>query len=654
MTEDDFEPWLGHVRSRGSKAEKRFSHQVLAAVNRAGGRHIKKSGFSGNRIGRGGAVASMLANRDQLASFRQRRVVVKARIVKLAGKGLDGAKAHMRYLQRDGVTREGERGQLYAAETDHADGKTFIERAKGDRHQFRFIVAPEDGLEYDDLKPLTRRLMFQMEEDLGTHLDWMAVDHFNTGYPHTHILVRGKDDRGNDLIIARDYISHGIRERVAELVRLDLGPRSNGEIEERLRAEVTSERLTSLDRQLLRMEDEGSRIISPRGRTPFWQTLLTGRLKHLERLGLAEEQHPGWCLADGLEETLRRMGERGDIIKTMHREMTAQNIARSPADYVIYDPTDPNTKPITGRVVVRDLSDELNDRHYLIVDGVDGCVHYIDIGRGEATERTPQGSIVHVSPKGVEPRQVDRTVAAIAEVNGGRYNEDLHLKHDPRATEPYVETHIRRLEALRRTTDSVTREPDGTWKIPSDHLDRVADYERSRARIAPVFVDKLSSLSLDQQVGTDGATWLDRELVSGHPEVMRDSGFGHEVREAMRRRQQWLVEQGLAQKTPERMVYRSDMLATLQKREMARVGGKLSEELGLAYAETRPGEHVEGILRRAVDLASGKFAVIERSRDFTLVPWRPVLDRHIGKQVSGVMRGDGISWIIGRQRGMGV
>jgi hypothetical protein len=305
--------------------------------------------------------------------------------------------------------------------------------------------------------------------------------------------------------------------------------------------------------------------------------------------------------------------------------------------------------------VARGLSDELNDQHYLIVDSLDGRAHYVDIGRSEAVGPMPTGSIVRVPPKSIEPRQVDFTVAEIAKANGGHYTVDLHLKHDPRAPEAFVEPHVRRLEALRRATVGVDRAPDGTWKIPSDHLNRVTEYERGRARMAPVLVDKLSSLSLDQQVGTDGATWLDRELVSGALQTTRDSGFGHEVWEAMKRRQQWLVEQGLAQETQKRFVYPSDMLETLQKRELARVSGKLSEQLGFAYAEAKTGEPVEGILRRTVELASGRFAVIERSRDFTLVPWRPVLDRHIGKQVSGVMRSDGgISWTIGRQKGVGI
>ena len=302
--------------------------------------------------------------------------------------------------------------------------------------------------------------------------------------------------------------------------------------------------------------------------------------------------------------------------------------------------------------MARGLVDELGDNHYLIVDGLDGRAHYIDIGRGELTEPTPKGSIVRLTPKSVEPRKADRTVVEVAAANGGRYTIDLHLKHDQRATQDFAETHVRRLEAIRKITGGVTREPDGTWIIAPDHLNRAAEYERAQAKRTPFVIEKLSTLPLDRQIGTDGATWLDRELVSNSHEPTRDSGFGREIREAMQRRRQWLIEQGLAQEEQGRFATRANLLATLQRRELTRIAGQLSDELGLAYVEPQRGEYVEGTLRRAVELASGKFAVIEKSREFTLVPWRPVLDHHIGKHVSGIVRGDGISWTIGRQRGL--
>ncbi|WP_407036221.1 relaxase/mobilization nuclease domain-containing protein [Facivitalis istanbulensis] len=198
--DDDFTPDLGKPRAGGSRMRRTYLQRVLQARTLAGGARRTGRAFTGSRIGRGRVAGRQLASRDRFSAHRQRRVMVKYRIAKFnKTNSMGAARAHLRYIQRDGVTREGEPGRLYSDEQDGADGKAFLERCDGDRHQFRFIVSPEDGQHYDDLKSLTRRLMTQMEEDLGTKLDWVAVDHFNTGHPHTHIVVRGKDERGRDL-----------------------------------------------------------------------------------------------------------------------------------------------------------------------------------------------------------------------------------------------------------------------------------------------------------------------------------------------------------------------------------------------------------------------------------------------------------------------
>src|SRR5690606_39009196 len=157
------------------------------------------------------------------------------------------------------------------------------------------------------------------------------------------------------------------------------------------------------------------------------------------------------------------------------------------------------------RVVARGLSDEINDRHYLIVEGIDGRAHYVDIGRADATEPLPDGAIIAIAPKRAEPRAVDRTVAEIAAANDGRYSVDIHLRHDPTATVAFAETHVRRLEAMRRRGIGVELQPDGTWTIAPDHLDRAAAYERSRVRASPVIVKTLSAVPLERQVNADGA-----------------------------------------------------------------------------------------------------------------------------------------------------
>jgi type IV secretory pathway VirD2 relaxase len=654
MTDDtEFTPKLGRIRNKGGKKAKRFLHQVLAASALAGGIGRKtRSSFTGARIGRGASMARIIASRDRLAGYRARRGIIKARIVRLGGKGLANAKAHLRYIERDGTTRKVERGQLYSRDNDAADGKAFLERGQGDRHQFRFIVSAEDGDQYDDLKPLTRSLMQRIEKDLGTKLDWVAVDHFNTGHPHSHIMLRGVDDRGKDLIIVRDYMRSGMRGRFEQIIERDLGPRTTLEIEQRLRQDINAERVTSTDRALIReMDDE--HVVTTHHRDPMFQSLRAGRLQKLTQLGLADDVGNGrWKLADELDQKLRALGERGDIVKALNRTLKSKGLDRAPSNQQLHHLPGSIVKPIIGRVVARGLSDEYRDRHYLIVDGIDGHAHYVNIGKGDSTAPLPENSIVEITPRSSGVRESDRTIAAVAAANQGRYDVDAHLAYDPSASERFAESHVRRLEAMRRARAGIDREADGSWTISPDHLERVAAFEAKLAKDRPVIVNTLSALSLDAQRQFDGATWLDQELVSDIPVPVYNSGFGKEVKAAIVQRRQWLMSQGLGKKddyglwkaTPK-------MLTDLRRRDLLRVAGQLSNELGLKFVESRNGDRIEGVVRRPVDLAQGRFALIEKSREFTLVPWRDVLEKQIGKQVGGIMRDGGVSWTIGRGRG---
>lgn len=647
--DDDFEPRLGRMRSGGGKRARRYLGRVLAAANLAGvgaRRAGRATAFSGGRIGRGAGIGRLLASRPG----GSRRVIVKTSIVKMAGKGASGALAHLRYLQRDGTTREGDAGALYDRDGDAADARIFHERCTGDRHQFRFIVSPEDGAQFDDLKPLTQRLMQRVEEDLGTRLEWVAVDHYNTGHPHTHIVVRGVDDAGRDLVIARDYLTRGLRERAAELVELDLGPPTHHEIADRLRRETGHERLTSIDRALLR-DAVANRDVSLASGGSVEQSLRAARLQKLSRLGLAEPLGAGrFRLAAGLEETLRRMGERGDIIRTMQRAFGDGGIDRAVADRIVFDADQAAGTSLVGRMLARGLADEAADRHYAIVDAADGRAYYVDLGQGADTETIPASAIVAVTPRATGPREADRTIAAVAAARRGQYDADLHLAHDPNATEAFAEAHVRRLEAARRGGVRVERAPSGRWTIPADYIEQVGRWERARQRAHPVSVEILSSQPLEALVEANAATWLDRDALADHPVVARDAGFGTEIAHARDRRRQWLATQGLASIEQGELRYRRNALAVLQERDVQREGTRLARLRGQPYASVAAGERIDGICRQRIDLLSGRFALVERSHDFLLVPWRPALERAVGKPVSGIVREAGISWTIGRGR----
>jgi type IV secretory pathway VirD2 relaxase len=565
--------------NRGGKRPRTFVGEVMRAAKKAG--HVGNSfrlsqGRSRSRFGRGRRAAVSIRLRSNA-----RRVVMKARVVRHQGTRFRSAPLpkHIAYLKREGVTRDGETARMFDAAADTADERAFAERCEDDRHHFRFIISPEDGAELGDLKTFTRELMHDVEKDLGSKLDWVAIDHWNTDNPHVHVLIRGRADDGQDLVISRDYISRGFRDRAADRVTIELGPRSEREIRTALEREVDAERWTSLDRALRDISDECGGVAdlrpSPSAEDPELRGLLLGRAAKLERLGLADPVGPAcWALKPGLDQTLRQLSIRGDIIKTMHEAMSADG--REPDVSVFALHGEEPSIPVLGRLVKRGLDDELKGTAYAIVAGVDGHTHHLKFSDLEMTGDAPAGAIV-------EARAYD-------DANG------------------------------RRRLSLATR----------------------------------ADLSIDAQVTASGATWLDRQLLTKKP-ALNGGGFGAEVRDAMEARVDHLVNEGLARRQGQRVVFARDLLTTLRRRDLEDAAAKLSTETGLAHQPSAEGEHVSGVYRQRVNLASGRFAMIDNGLGFQLVPWRPTLEQQIGREVRGVIAPSGnVEWSFGRRRGIGL
>jgi type IV secretory pathway VirD2 relaxase len=701
--EDDFRIRPGRVRDRsGGRASVNriggmrrrptsFLGEVHQAIRRAGGNpdRTSRAGKGSGRFnarGRGAATALELKDRSAWSRdgsgvrTRSRRVAVKARVVKLnpqrgAARGRQfvsarAVDAHLRYLERDGVTKDGEKGQVYSAERDVEDGRAFLDRGREDRHQFRFIVSAEDGAELADPRQTTRDLMQQMEADLGTKLNWIAVDHHNTGHPHTHILVRGVTEDGKTLNIAGDYIAYGIRERAGEIVTRELGRQTELEVTKQLEREVDADRFTRLDRMLI-AEQQGKEFADLRPdqdmRDTFRQNraLLIERARKLERMGLATEVETGqWIVSPKAEPALRELGERGDIVKTMHRALEREGLARDrhPARYVLH--RENATERIVGRVLDKGLGgDEMGERVRLVIDGADGRVHHIEMDAARAVE-VGRGMIVVAGSAPPGPRAADRNIIDVAG-EGGVYRPSLHLERARTAIdriggdpEAFVRSHVRRLEALRRA-GHVERIDADHWRIPADLPERGQVYDLARDH-ANIRISVLSPTGLDQQIGHDGATWLDRELVSSQRVTLASEGFGQEVRAALEKRKQALVNMGHVNDLGDgRVRAPTDLIQRLEAANIERAGKALAAQRGLPWQPVAPGTHVSGQLIGSTQLSSGRFAIIETlSGDaglgFSLVPWQPVLDKRIGQHISGLMRSGGdIEWGFGRKRGLG-
>ena len=381
MLPSDFEPKLGRIRNPSGQRNLRTTKRIVEYAAKSAARQMRQPSHIPPGARRRGTAPGVLA-RAGLIAPGARRATVKARYTRQQPGDLGAARAHLRYIQRDGVTRDGEAGRLYDAGSDDADGMAFLDRSEGDPHQFRFIVSAEDISRLRQLKPFIRDLMRQMEQDLDTKLDWVAVDHFNTGHPHTHIVIRGLDDRGQPLIMARDYIGHGVRARAQALVTLELGPENELERIQKLLNEVDHERFTRLDRALLaKAKDNIVVVMTAEEQDPARQTMRVGRLKTLERMGLATERQSGvWALDGELEPKLRRLGERADTYKMMQRALAEAGIERAGTHLAVFERGRRQT-PVVGKVISVGLVDEISDRHYVIVDGADGRVHYAELGR---------------------------------------------------------------------------------------------------------------------------------------------------------------------------------------------------------------------------------------------------------------------------------
>ena len=645
-------PGDDHFRIRPGKPKQRgdtFVSQVLRQAGKAANATGSKGGKApGSRLGRGHVAARFTG---QSLTANARRAMVKVRLVYLQQASGRSTVRHLRYIEREGMDRQGGPGHAYGPATDEADTAAFEERGRGDRHQFRFIVSPEDAEQLDDLRTYTRHLMQRMEADLGTRLDWVAVDHWNTDNPHTHVVLRGKDDTGKDLIVSQDYITRGMRERAMELATEWLGPRTELEIHRALAREVEQERWTSLDRTLQREAVDGlvhtERLAEPRLQRR--RLLLVGRLQHLQRMGLATETAPGtWAVHAEAESTLRAMAERGDIIRTMQRAMGGRQ-----RELAVFQPGQEdgeNGHSIVGRVVGKGLADELYDRGYLVIDGVDGKAHYVAMPPRTELEQYPAGAIVEVKGS-TEVRAADKNIAALA--SGGLYRADHHLAIEQGRAKPgrdpqeVVAAHVRRLEALRRA-GIVERVVEGLWKVPDDLAERGRQYDAQR--LGGAAVELKSHLPIERQARVIGATWLDQQLIGGGS-GLGDLGFGGDAKQAMQQRADFLEEQGLAQRRGQRIILARNLLGTLRNRELAQAAKDIAADTGLEHRPTADGQRVAGIYRRSVMLASGRYAMLDDGMGFSLVPWRPVIEQRLGQQVAATVRAGGVSWEVGRQRG---
>ncbi len=587
-------------RSAGSS----FRHALLSAARRGAWRARGKVGSARSRVA--------VARPGQGA----RRVVIKAHVARMSAGGAKAAALHLRYIERDGVEKDGSKGRFYTAEGP-ARVESLDEPRRGERHQFRIIVSPEDAGELD-LTDYVRRLMATVERDLGRKLEWAAVNHYDTGRPHAHLVVRGIDREGREVRLDRAYISQGLRWRAQELATEELGPRLAVDVRRAHAQEITQNRFTSLDRELERRA-KGSEVAVHAGVRPGLIDLstLVARLEHLEGLRLAERVSPtSWRLAEGWQQPLRELGARGDILKQIH---TA--ISGDPARYrIVRDgdalPTDAagRARVISGRVASKGLSDELKGTFYAVVETPTGRAYHVPLDARGAEAMRP-GDVVSFTTKSEVPvRPVDRQIAEVARTQGGVCTAEPTAGAAPHPDE-------RRLRELERMGLAIPEAPH-RWKVSHDLLQQLAGRQRDAPVRHRLFVRK-EALSLQAQVRHPGPVWLDRVETGS----LARYGFGAEVKRAVEQRRETLRRLGVQPDDPSRS-------AKLRELERRAVGGEMADRTRQAFLPTAP-DGFRGCVQLGDAGAPGaSYAVVSDGQRFILLRATAALRASHGKTVT--------------------
>jgi type IV secretory pathway VirD2 relaxase len=512
-----FHPRMGRRRGAANDREPTLKVAVI--------RRLARMANGWARSGGGARSAHSRARHDiRPASPSSRRCVVKARYVPIRAGGAQAARQHLAYIERDGVEQDGSKGRLFDGSGD-VERETFAAPIAGEKRQFRFIISPEDGNELD-LRDYTSRLMQRMEKDLGRGLRWAAVCHYNTDNPHVHVVVRGVDRRGAEIRIDRGYISEGLRIRAQELATLELGPRNEFDVRRQLTNEVTQERLTTIDRRL-------GELVSPTGTIDIpaiaeARRLSRGhavaRLDTLEQLRLAERISPSsWRVAEGWQETLKQLGERGDIIKRMHHALQGRASV-----YRVFEPR--AGAVVEGVIKQKGLHDELAGDPYVIVQTPRMEAVYVRVDTATAAtlkEGTPIRFACEPQPW---VKSTDHVIQREAATNGGIYDPTAHLRKlgdmpiaiGGRWVAPasVIEFNQRRLERLERY-NIVARLPDGKWRVPPN----LVEVLRSREQTHPQYRLHAEAVGVEAPALDRGPTAEAADRAAVGAKLARDLGL---------------------------------------------------------------------------------------------------------------------------------
>ena len=586
------------------------------------------------------------------------RVVVKINPVKNKTKGVgSGANSggqnlyhHIHYISRNRAGEDGEKAILFDAKNEGLERQDFFELCKNDRHHFRMILSPERGDEIEDFRGYVREVMKRVEGDLKTKLSWVAAVHYDTDDVHAHVIIRGKDARGEDLVIGRDYIAFGIRARAQEIATELLGERSIEDIQKGLEKEVDALRVTSLDRFIEKQVGE-DQVVDVRkennfGKSAHYESVLKGRLRYLASSGMAVENPPGvYTLKEGYRDVLASIATRNDVIKKLYERVEGLD------DLEVYSLKAGEGQVIEGRVLDKGPADELTDKKYIVVEALSGGKHYVPVGEAFNYDEVNKRGLVRVRPFDHSTGKADHNIALIAAQNEGIYDIEKHRAYivkeqsyiDEDKREPYLQSHIKRIETL-VANEAATELGQGRYQIPDDVIEKGKEISakinaREKKRFYPK-LDILSSHAPEDMADAKKKTWLDKELYKrskGDRSITDQS-----LEAALQKRQQWLVDNKLAMiQSNGDFAMKKSAMRDLSIMEVHEEGKFLATKAGLTFNDHKVSSEQAYTYLGYTELETGKWAVAMRGKELQMarIDKAPDLEKGQKVQFSEIERG---------------
>ncbi len=643
--EDEFEGDFG-----GRRAPSRPDRTTFPEVSGSGSNKRARAAWF-NRP-RGAGQVKLATPRDPASQ----RVIVKLKSVvhaQVRG-GAGGLMRHALYVEREGADRAGDKVQVFDRELDRADGAAFAERCEGDRHHFRVIISPEHGDQLGDLKTFTRELMDRVADDLRVRIDWIAAAHHDTGRAHVHLFMRGRRDDGRQLVIPREYIAYGFRQRAEEIATRELGLRLDrglGQVLERVSDRtIELERFTKLDRALIDRARDGEIGVADLAAEPRSQAILVRRLNRLEDMQLAARSAPNsWRLAADLEDNLTRRSDARDRARATARLLANEDRGLAPERTRELEQAHTNHRVIGRLIGFEQMSGDVRGAQLIGVEGVDGRFWTARVARREelrALNGVERGAVVALARAKPGLKPADRTILEIADADR-QYSAERHRSAAPSDREIYIQMHVRRLEAL-RTIGIVERDAKGVFHLPADYEAQVLKREGRGGRESAQ-VTLLDPNPLKKQARHHGPTWLDR--VAGGREdnsQLAEDGFGEDVRAAWKLREETLKALRLGYDTPNGFVTVADAEERLSTLERDDLRQRIERETGLVAHFARDGDRVEGVFVSRIHTQERSYALVAHESTATLAPWRPEMDRALNQFVSGQVKGRQFEFTCGR------